>query len=209
MPRPVTFLRSTVWIPLLLAAVAVSIQAFRITGKPADYYAIAKIVVVVQDKRPNSDIDLWPSMTPELAALIGMEIEFLESVELKHRAADRVRSVHPELKETGVEIRVTETKDGFVLNVNATGGEPKYTRFYLEALLDEYWSSPKKLNTADYYTSIMQRPDPAVEIIPDLWRPLLFAALAGGSLGVILMVVIASAATLLSNKQNKVLRNPQ
>jgi myosin heavy subunit len=48
-----------------------------------------------------------------------------------------VRRLHPDLKDSEVEIHVTQTRGSTIFNVLATGREPSYTRIYLDALLDE------------------------------------------------------------------------
>lgn len=68
----------------------------------------------------------------------GTIIETIESSEMRRRALDRVRALHPDLKECGVEIRASQNKGSAIFNVRAIGSEPKYTRVFLDALLDEF-----------------------------------------------------------------------
>jgi len=70
----------------------------------------------------------------------GTIIETLESAEMKKRALNRVHALHPELKDTkaNVETRVAQAKDSAIFNVFATGEEPKFTKIFLDALLDEF-----------------------------------------------------------------------
>lgn len=189
----------TCWIPLLLAVAAVSIQALRITGKPSEYSAIGRILLKAPPPPPLID-----------SVNYGTQLEILESGEIRRRALERVRALHPGLKEIDVEIRVTQTKGSSILNVAATGSEPKYPRVFLEAVLDEYVVFAREMKTPpEEMPAILQRPDPAVEIVPDLWVPLIFGALLGGSVGVILMFAVAIAAALLSKTQDKALPYPQ
>lgn len=181
----------------MLAVAAVCFQALRITGKPTEHSAIGRIVV------NKAAADLPATASKETPT------ETLESGELKLRTWERLRALHPEFKKADVNIRVTQTKGSSILNVVATGGEPKYTRLYLEALLDEFIGLRKEMEVPTDQEAIMQRPDPAVEIIPVLWVPLVFGALVGGMAGVILMLAIAITATLLFKKQEKVLPHPQ
>jgi len=70
----------------------------------------------------------------------GTITETIESAEMKRRALERVRALNPELKdkECDVEIRVAQTRGSAIFNIIATGSEPKYTRIFLDALLDEF-----------------------------------------------------------------------
>jgi hypothetical protein len=116
----------------VFAAIAVSVQALRITGKPTEYVALGKVVA-----GQKSGVDRF-LIHISSAEFYGTEMEIIMSGELRRRALERVRSLHPELKEINVRVRVFQTKGSSILNVMATGEEAKYTRIYLDALLDEY-----------------------------------------------------------------------
>ena len=68
----------------------------------------------------------------------GTIIETLESREIRRRAVDRVRALYPDMKEVDVDIQVSQIRGSAVFDVRATGVEPKYTRVFLDALLDEF-----------------------------------------------------------------------
>ncbi|MBK8038017.1 MAG: polysaccharide biosynthesis tyrosine autokinase [Verrucomicrobiaceae bacterium] len=54
------------------------------------------------------------------------------------KARERVHALHPDLKDSDVEIRVAQTKGSAIFNILATGSEPKYTQIFLNSLLDEF-----------------------------------------------------------------------
>jgi hypothetical protein len=128
----------TCWIPFLFAAIAVSVQALRITGKPTEYVAAGKIISGFIDinRSAKSLSGETENNLPEL--ICGTAMEILKSNTLRNRALERVRSLHPELKEIELDIRVTRTRGSTVLKVESAGAEPKYTRVFLDSLLDEY-----------------------------------------------------------------------
>ena len=72
------------------------------------------------------------------ADFYGTIIETIESAEMKRRALERVRALNPDVKDSDVEIRVAQTKGSAIFNILATGSEPKYTKIFLDALLDEF-----------------------------------------------------------------------
>ena len=132
-------LRRRWWFLLLTAAIAVCFQALRITGKATEYYALGRVLaglkVSVQNGTGSGNEVISNTQAQDF---YGTQIEILESGALRARALERVRSLHPELKEIDIEVRVNQTKGSAILNVAAVGEEPKYTRLYLDALLDEY-----------------------------------------------------------------------
>lgn len=126
-------LRRRWWFLLLTASIGVCVQALRITGRPQEFRSLAKLVaggqVVVSDNYTWRD---------QQADFYGTIIETVESAEMKRRALERVRALNPDLKDSDVEIRVAQTKGSAIFNILATGSEPRYTKIFLDALLDEF-----------------------------------------------------------------------
>lgn len=128
------------WFLLLTASIGICVQALRITGKPTEYRSLAKLVA---GGRMVAQGDLnWQETMQDF---YGTIIETIESAEMKRRALDRVAALYPDLKDTEVEIRVAQTKGSAIFNVFATGSEPKYTKIFLDALLDEFVASRQQI----------------------------------------------------------------
>lgn len=132
------------WFLLLFAAIAVCIQTLRVTGKETEYLAVGKIVAGPRINLNETRNDVIQQATLP-ADFYGTQIEILTGGELRRRALDRVRSLHPEIKEIDVEIKVTQTRGSSILNVAGIGKEPKYTRLFLDALLDEYMAFRREM----------------------------------------------------------------
>ncbi|OYW29043.1 MAG: hypothetical protein B7Z47_05240, partial [Chthoniobacter sp. 12-60-6] len=126
-------LRRRWWFLLLTASIGVCVQALRITGRPQEFRSLAKLVAGGQ--MVMSDSVSWRE---QQADFYGTIIETVESAEMKRRALERVRALNPDVKDSDVEIRVAQTKGSAIFNILATGSEPKYTRIFLDALLDEF-----------------------------------------------------------------------
>jgi len=120
---------------VLGASIGVCYQALRITGKPQEFRSLAKVVAGGQ--MMTAETVYWRE---QQADFYGTIIETLESAEMKRRALERVRALNPDLKDSDVEIRVAQTKGSAIFNILATGTEPKYTKIFLNALLDEFIS---------------------------------------------------------------------
>lgn len=127
-------LRRRWWFLLLTASIGVCVQALRITGQPTEFFSLAKLVAGGQMAVQGGDVQ-WRD---QLIDFYGTIIETVESAEMKRRALDRVRALHPDLRDSEVEIRVAQTKGSAIFNVFATGANPKYTQIFLDALLDEF-----------------------------------------------------------------------
>ena len=103
---------------------------------PPTYVSLAKLVAGARMVGPGGGSRI--QYQDYLADFYGTIIESIESSELRRRALDRIRALHPDMKESEVEIQVSQNKSSAIFNVRATGTEPKYTRVFLDALLDEF-----------------------------------------------------------------------
>lgn len=118
---------------LAAAGLGVTLQAHRISSRPQEFRSLAKLVAGGQIVS-NENI-AWREQQEDF---YGTIIETIESAEMKRRALERVRALNPNLKDCDVDIRVARTKGSAIFNILATGPEPKYTRIFLDALLDEF-----------------------------------------------------------------------
>ncbi len=120
----------------LLAVLMSGIVLVSCKQQPPKYISLAKLVVggrMVGNSSPSG-----PAYVDYLQDFYGTIIETIESSEMRRRALDRVRALHPDMKESDVEIQVSQNKGSAIFNVRAFGSEPKYTRVFLDALLDEF-----------------------------------------------------------------------
>lgn len=131
-------LRRRWWFLLLTASIGVCVQALRITGKPQSYISLAKLVAGGRMVGGGGGAGVGIQYQEYLQDFYGTIIETIESSEMRRRALDRVRALHPDLKESEVEVQVSQNRGSAIFNVRAFGIEPKYTRIFLDALLDEF-----------------------------------------------------------------------
>lgn len=180
------------WIPLLTLSAGIAMQALRITGQPQQYISLAKLIEEAPVTRSGSNtVEQYEIRTK----FYGTVIETLESAEMRRRALDRVRALHPDLKKTEVDIQVSQIRGSAIINIRAFGSEPKYTRLFLDALLDEFMANWKKLQeSAGNMVSnvkIMERASPPVEDLQDWTKPIISGALIGGVGGLVLSLLLA------------------
>lgn len=131
-------LRRRWWFLLLTASIGVCVQALRITGKPQSYISLAKLVAGGRMIGAGGGGGVGIQYQDYLQDFYGTIIETIESSEMRRRALDRVRALHPDMKESEVEIQVSQNRGSAIFNVRAFGIEPKYTRIFLDSLLDEF-----------------------------------------------------------------------
>lgn len=118
-----------------LALAVLVATTFEFTPKKQVFRSLAKLVAGGR-MVANGELQ-WQE---QLGDFYGTIIETIESAEMLRKARERVHALHPELKDHDVDIRVAQTKGSAIFNILATGDDPKYTRIYLDALLDEFIS---------------------------------------------------------------------
>lgn len=117
---------------LLLLAVASTKLEFK--PRPSTYQSLAKLVAGGHIVASATTVGWQEQMTD----FYGTIIETLESAEMKKRALARVHALQPDLKDSNVDIRVSQTKGSAIFNVFAFGSDPKFTKILLDALIDEF-----------------------------------------------------------------------
>jgi hypothetical protein len=113
-------------------------QALRLAKKPQEFRSVAKLVAGGQIGF-NDNVH-WREQQLDF---YGTIIETLESPEMKRRATARVKALHPDLKLSDVSIRVVQSQGTTLFNLLATGPDPKDTKTFLNALIDEYFAFRK------------------------------------------------------------------
>lgn len=105
----------------------------RIVDKPQEFRSQAKLVAGGQ-MALNDSLN-WKEQQQDF---YGTIIETVDSEEMSRRARERIRALNPDMQESDVAIRVAQTKGSAIFTILATGSDPKYTRVFLDALLDEF-----------------------------------------------------------------------
>lgn len=176
---------------ILGVSAGVSIQAFRITSKPQSFISLAKLVAGVRMEISSADT----SDSEDPGAVYSEVLKTLESEEISRRALDRVRALHPEVKESEVEIRASQNRGSAIFNIRAFGTEPKYTRLFLDALLDEFINfrnADPGLRDKKPTIHIMERASSAVEDLQDWALPIAVGVVVGGLVGLLTGLIIAT-----------------
>ena len=108
-----------------------------------EFRSLAKVIVTLE--LPEED-----RTAPFNADLYGTCAEILESPEMKRRALERVHALNRDLRDQDVEIRTARTPGSGIINILATGAEAKYTRIFLDALLDEFIAFRKNVRDQEH-----------------------------------------------------------
>ena len=121
----------------LLAVIMSGVVLVSCKQKAPTYVSIAKLVAGGRMVAGGSQANAI-QYQDYIQDFYGTIIETVESSEMRRRALDRLRALHPDMKETPVEVKVTQNKGSAIFNVAAKGADPKFTKTFLDCLLDEF-----------------------------------------------------------------------
>ena len=177
---------------LACASIGTAVQALRITGTPQEFRSLARIKVPVHHAIRDD---------AERIGRNSVIVETIESPELKRRASNRVNALNPGLQAGDVTIRADQALDSDVFNILVTGTEPKGTRLFLDALLDEFVAfritvsslsnPPPPKEYLQSLTVVLQHASPATEYLEDWRLPIAMGAGGGGLLGGLVGLVLS------------------
>ena len=172
---------------LMGASIGTVFQALRITGRPQEFRSLATIKIPALHSVPDG---------AERIERGNLIVETIESPELKRRAWYRVNALNPNLKTGDVAIQAAQAKGSAVFNILATGTDPKVTRLFLDALIDEFvifrinisrMSDPEPpVEFLQSLTVVQQRALPATEHLEDWDLPIALGVGGGGLLGALM-----------------------
>jgi hypothetical protein len=196
------------WVPIVSAValqrLETSLEKFLIRIPSTEFVAVGKLVMgkeIAPGNVPSNPADLqeW------VESWLKPQLEFLEGRELRARTLERVRGLHPELKEVEVRIHAAAIPKSSDVQVSARGSHHIYPRVYLDSLLDEFMAVRTQTKEADHlYVAIKERPDRAVPAPAEPVHSRSEAAVQGGVVGFILLLALATFISLLFGKKKPV-----
>lgn len=162
-------------------AAGVFLQFHRIVGKPQEFRSLGTLVVSAASPAPQGSA---AGSSQVMDDLYGTIIETLGSQEMHRDAVEYIKALYPELEHSSVQIKASRVKGSGIIKVLATGTEPRYTRAFLEALLEEttrQWQENKSGHVA-----VQEPASAAVEHVED-WRLSMATGGLGGGVGGLLL----------------------
>lgn len=131
--------RRPLWVYITVGvALGICYQVFQLLPAPqmqCEAKLVASPAYMTFKREDYGFIDYDPQTVWSFATTL---IETLESPELQRRARTRVHALNPELVESDVRIRASQSKESAIFNLVASGRDGVYVRTYLNALLDEF-----------------------------------------------------------------------
>lgn len=192
--------RATIMASCLFLGVSLGLclQVLRITATPQEFRSLARLSMLAPDDLPQ-EIRRPDQTEEDISKNFHAIKQALESPILQRRTLERVRLLHPELKDRTVHIQVAQAKATRVLNVLSTSTDPRYSKIFLDVLLEEFLAFTthtrphptdavlaqifSSFGLADPKAAVRERATTAAENIVEWEIPLFVGLIGGGVLG--------------------------
>ena len=133
-------LRERWWLLLLIVAFCTFLGALWAYRQPPAWLSTAQMVVGGKITVPNG-----AAYSEEMTYFLGTQAEFMQSNEVRKRAAERVASTDPQLTPVPVSMSVGREQNTAMFNLVAVGADAGYTQRYLEAIMTEYSAMKREM----------------------------------------------------------------
>lgn len=140
-------LRRRWWVLLIALLLGLVIRGVMIFTATPLYRSIGQMTVSVKVQIPTTSV-----YSEEVSQFLGTQVAYMRSATVRLRAADRVRTLKPDLPATPVTLDISVLPRTTIFNLEAVGASPEYTRAYLDAVMEEYIQFKKDMreSTSDY-----------------------------------------------------------
>jgi capsular exopolysaccharide synthesis family protein len=106
--------------------------------------------------------------TEELSNFLGTQAALMQSGVVLNRAHARVTLQKPEVRWQPVGLKVTVSPKTTIFVLQATGGDPEYTRAFLQACMEEYIALKKEMRTQTSDTTVAGLTEEVIRLEKDL-----------------------------------------
>lgn len=147
------------WVFLLTVAGGVGYQAYLELNRDPLYVSYSRMIIDGRIELPEG-----ASYVEVFANFWGTQMELMKSPMVKRRARERVQALHPELTpDPSINVNVVQSNDANIFILTARGREPKYTQYFLDALMYEYLNYKKERRSQTSESTFLSIMDKVLE----------------------------------------------
>src|SRR5262249_26759715 len=140
--RYANLLRRKWWIILLGIGLGLGVEFVLSRFEPAVFTSIGKMIVSIKLAIPEGSV-----YTEELSNFLGTQQALMQSGKVVNRAHNRVIAMKENMPMQSVSLRVSVLPKTTIFVLQATGGDPEYTKAFLQACMDEFINLKKEMRT--------------------------------------------------------------
>src|ERR1043166_3720118 len=158
-----TLFRSRWWILVLTVCLGLFVEAWITYQTPPSYLSQSKMMMPGQLRIPQGAV-----YSEESQNFFGTQIQLMQSAEVKHGAEALIRSTHPELAPSPVDLLIVQRPRTSIFELQAVGRSPEYTQGYLNAIMQKYLEFKKGVREGQGQTVITGITEQLIQTEKDL-----------------------------------------
>ena len=151
------------WVPVVCLILALGIEATYIRFAPPEFISVGQMIVSI--KVNIQQVSLY---TEELGNFLGTQAALMQGTAVLNRARERVASQNPGGTPKPVTLQVSLLPKTTIFILRATGGNPEYTKVYLQACMEEYRNLKKGMAERASDTTIAGLADQMLRLDPEM-----------------------------------------
>src|ERR1044071_2843263 len=146
--RYLNLLRKRWWVLLLTMLLGVGAEAIWAWKAPPKFFSLGRMIMNI---KITTSSGTGSGFAEEFSNFLGTQSALMKSSRVLERAFEKVRALKPDLTPVPVDLEISVTPKTTIFNRRATGGEPEYTRAYLDACIEEYMAlkAEMRANTSE------------------------------------------------------------
>jgi len=146
-------LRKRWWVLLLTLVLGMAVQAFLIWTTAPTYISQGRMIMNLKITSATGT-GTGTGFSEEFSNFLGTQQQLMRSARVRERASERVRALKPELPPVPVELATSVSPKTTIFNLQAIGGDPEYTRAYLDAAMEEYLALKTEMRASTSDTTL-------------------------------------------------------
>jgi succinoglycan biosynthesis transport protein ExoP len=151
------------WVLVAGLIVALGVEVLMLHHAPPAFASVGQMIVNVKLNIQQNSL-----YTEELGNFLGTQQALMQSEQVASRAHQRLDSQFPGTPADAVKLQVTVLPKTTIFFLRATGGNPEYTKAYLEACMEEFQNLKKGIAEHASDTTIAGLTDQMLRLEPDM-----------------------------------------
>ena len=121
------------WVLALTTTLGLAVAAWVVSHEPVLYVSTGRIMI-----SGKVSLEQGATYSEEQSYFMGTQMELMKSAEVRKQARAQVSALHPTLQFSPVLLDIAQLRGTAIFVLTATGGDPDYTREFLDACMTEY-----------------------------------------------------------------------
>ncbi|MEI9962789.1 MAG: polysaccharide biosynthesis tyrosine autokinase [Limisphaerales bacterium] len=153
------------WVVVICVVLALGIEAIKFRFTPPEYVSVGQMIVSIKVNTQQGSL-----YSEEWGNFLGTQAALMQGTEVLSRAREYLANQNPGASAQNVSLQVSVLPRTTIFVLRATGENPKYTKAYLQACMEEYRNLKKGMAERASDTTITGLTDQMLRLDPEMRR---------------------------------------